>query len=715
MAMNWTGGTRNRAIKTSTASRLQKRYFAKVRAAAQTFAIPSSQGNPPNIFKRKRQTTPEFDIIVKKARSDHGEVVRRSASPLLHIDKASGKKGGREVEEDIRKAKRRMLLEREDWVCTTLSKPLVLKSKEEMRKLKANLHSEVIETSSSSFTSSEDEGDESEDGDSDDDEEYEDEDDDDSSTLRNYGKQGVASITHENRRRMVQHEDTPELPEYPESDGDIYIRIGGSTQKSATSGTDPTSATESANRSTEINPTAIRGSSADTMLLDFDKHEPMFQFRHITPAVSDMVERKRREVRRSGYSSSPLARYSRQRSNRVPMPLYGGPGEVGEDDRLIEEVERVSSPIPSSPAYSTIILPNSPSPRGRECLYLETKEVMKCDFPRVASMGDPIDEKAHREETLGHTRMTSVTFGSSQVSWSTSPAERRPYLRQGEQPFDEMASEIVSSENLLDLNPFVCSANGIQTQVEVALDTERDIHETDEEDEEEAPDNNGTGEIAEPEVEESETEMDQDDDSLGDNQDICGPMSQDSNKDSVRDTQESTDYEWDEEYITAMHGDTGEILDTIHVASTVAYERTWAEIIELIADNPTLHAQENPIVAQDSSNQIEHSQTEHNLVECDNTQDSLGSAVDDQGRFPQAFTLPTRLIIANPGGNIYRSIHTLRMARQGPGCILRPIQIPSDSRSGPWRTRGERDKCRPRPGPRPLRIGNIKTSRSHSH
>jgi len=630
MAMNWTGGTRNRATKTSTTSRLQKRYFAKVRAAAQTFAIPSSQGNlPPNVFKRRRQTTPEFDIVVKKARSDHEEAAREVASPLLHIDKDRGKKGGRGVEEDIRKARRMMLLEREDWVCTTLSKPLVLKSKEEMRKLKANFHREVIETSSSGATSSEDESDD-------------DDRNDDSSILRNYGEQGAASIPHESRRRMVQHEDTPELPEYPENDGDIYIRIGGSTQRSATSAIDSTRATESASRSTEVNPTAIRGSSADTMLLDFDKHKPMFQFRHITPTVSDMVERKRRELRQSGYSSSPLARYSRQRGSRVPMPLDGGSGEVCEDDRLIKEVEQVSSPIPSSPTSSTIILQTGPDARGGECLYPETKGTIKYDFPRIASMGGPVDEKIRKEETLGHTCVTSVTFGSSQVSWSTSPAERRPYSHQGEQAFDGIASKITSSENLLNLKPFVGSANGTQTQVEVTPDTDRDTHEADEEDEEGTPGNSGAEEIAEPEVEGSETERDQDDDLPSTNQNSSDPISRGSNEDSVKDTEESTDYEWDEEDTTATHGDTEEILSTIHVASTVAYEGTWAEIIGLIADDPTTPAQENPIVAHDDPSQVEPSQTEHNLAEYNNTQDSLGSAVDDQGKFPQAFTLPTR-------------------------------------------------------------------------
>ena len=620
MAMNWTGGTRNRATKTSTTSRLQKRYFAKVRAAAQTFTIPSSQGNlPPNVFKRRRQTTPEFDIVVKKARLDHEEAVRDVAPPLLHIDKESGKKGEREVEEDIRKARRRMLLEREDWVCTTLSKPLVMKSKEEMRKLKANFHREVIETSSSGATSSEDESDD-------------DDGNDDSSILRNYGEQEAVSIPHESRRRMVPREDTPELLEYLENDEDIYIRIGGSTQRSATSAIDSTRATKSASRSTEVNPTAIRGSSADTMLLDFDKHKPMFQFQHITPTVSDMVERKRRELRQSGYSSSPLARYSRQRGNRVSMPLDGGSGVVDEDDRLIKEVEQVSSPIPSSPTSSTIILRTSPDARGREFLYPETKEAIKYDFPRIASMGGPVDERIRKEETLGHTRVTSVTFGSSQVSWSTSPAERRPYSHQGEQPFDEIASEITSSENLL--KPFVGSTNGTQTQVEVAPDTNRDTHEADEEDEEGTPDNSGAEEIAEPEAEGSETEMDQDDDSPSNNQNSSDPISRDSDEDSVKDTEESTDYEWDEEDTASTHGDTEEILDTIHVASTVAYEGTWAEIIGLIADDPTTPAQENPIVAQDDPTQIEHSQTEHSLAECNNTQDSLGSAVDDQGKFP---------------------------------------------------------------------------------
>ncbi|PUU82933.1 hypothetical protein B9Z19DRAFT_282805 [Tuber borchii] len=617
MAMNWTGGTRNRATKISSTSRLQKRYFAKVRAAAQTFTIPSSQGNhPPNVFKRRRQTTPEFDIVVKKARSDHGEAIREAASPLLHIDKDSGK-AGREVEEDIRKARRRMLLEREDWVCTTLSKPLVLKSKEEMRKLKANFHWEIIETSSSGATSSEDESDD-DDGSG------------DSGILRNCSERGAASVPHESGRGIVPREGAPELPECPGDGEDIYIRIGGSTQRSATSAIDSTRTTESASRSTEINPTAIRGSSADTMLLDFDKHKPMFQFQHITPRVSDMVERKRREVRQSGYSSSPLARYSRQRGNRVPIPLDEGSGEVGEDDRLIQEVEQVSSPIPSSSTYSTIILQTGPGARERESLYPGTGETIEYDFPRIASMGGPVDEKISKEETLGHTRVTSVTFGPSQVSWSTSPAERRPCSYQREQSFDEIASEVIASENLLNLKPFVCSANGTQTRVEVTPDTDRDMHEVDEEDEEGTLDNNRTREIAEPKVEESETEMDQDDDSPGSNQNSSDPMSRDSNEDNMKDNQESTDYEWDEEDTTATHGATEEILGTIHVASTVAPEGTWAEIIGLITDGPTPPAQEDPIVAQDDPNQVEPSQTGHNLAECNNTQDSLGSAVDDQ-------------------------------------------------------------------------------------
>ncbi|PWW76915.1 hypothetical protein C7212DRAFT_357529 [Tuber magnatum] len=571
--MNWTGGTRNRAIRASTTSRLQKRYFAKVRAAAQTFAAPSSQGNLPHAFKRKRRTTPEFDIVVKKARTDYEETDRRGSSPLLHIDKGAGKRGGMEMEEDIRKARRRLLLEREDWVCTTLSKPLILKSREEIRKLK-NFHREATETGSSGSTSSQEDGDSDDDDDSDDDGDY-----DDSSTLRNDDKQGTASIAHENRRRVIPREDTPELPEYPEHE-DIYIRIGGSTQRSSASATNPTGPAESASRSAEISSTTIRGSSVDTMLLDFYKHEPMFQFQHITPAVSEIVERKRREARQSGYSSSPLARYSRLKGNRVPGLLDGGPGEVNEDDQLIKEVERASSSIPSGSVYSTIVLRDSPSAHGKECLCSRAEGAMGYDFCRIASIETPIDEKVREEETLGHTHLANATFGSSQVSWSTSPAERRPYQHQREQTFDEIASVIISSENLLNLESFVGSGNGTQTRVSVIQNTERDIHEAAQEDEEggrdESPgiqssDDSVTEGVVESEVEESEMEIGRDDHSLGDNQESAGPVSPDSGEDNMKDAQESTDREWDEESTTATREDTGEILDTIYVASTIAY------------------------------------------------------------------------------------------------------------------------------------------------
>ncbi|KAG0128393.1 hypothetical protein HOY82DRAFT_580121 [Tuber indicum] len=563
MAMNWTGGTRNRAIKASTTSRLQKRYFAKVRAAAQTFVIPSSQGNLPRAFKRKRRTTPEFDIIVKKARIDHGETAQKGASQLLYIDNdPTGKRGGKEIEEDIRKERRRMLLEREDWVCTALSKPLFLKSREEMRRLKTNVHREATQTSSSGPTSSEEE-------------EGDDYDDDDSSTLQNGDNdRGTVSITRKDRRRVVSHEGTPELPEYPENE-DIYIRIGGSTQKSSTSTTNPTRSAERTSWSTGIDSTVIRGSSADTMLLDIDKHEPMFQFHHITPSVSDVIERKRREARQS-------ARYSRRRGNPAPKPL----GEVGEDDLLIKEIEQVSSPLPSSSSvYSTIVLRDSPNAHGRECLCPKAEGVMGYGFPRIASIEGPIDKKIRKEEAPGHTHMTNITFGSSQISWSTSPAEHRPYQHQGEQSFEDIASDIVSSGNSINLEPFVGSADGARTQVGVVPDTE-----TGEEDEEGRRDeslgmgdldSSGTEEITESEVEEFEMEMAQDDHSPGDNQDSTDLMSLDPGEDRVKVTLEGTDYEWDEEGTAITYEDTGGILGTIHVASTIAHEETSAEIAQI--------------------------------------------------------------------------------------------------------------------------------------
>ncbi|CUS07197.1 unnamed protein product [Tuber aestivum] len=644
MAMNWTGGTRNCAIKTATTSRLQKRYFAKVRAAAQTVAVPSSQGNLPHVFKRKSRMTPEFDIVVKKARTDHGGTTRRGSSPPLHIDRDSGKRGGKEMEENIRRARRRILLEREDWVCTALSKPLVLKSREEMRKLKTNSHRDATETSSSGSTSSEEE-------------EGDDDDDDDSSTLQNDGRQGAISIGHENRRRMIQRDDTPELPEYPEHSEDIYIHIGGSTQRSSTTATNPTRSAESASRSTEIDSTTIRGSSVDTMLLDCYRHEPMFQFRHITPAVSDIVEQKRREVQQKGYSSSPLTRYSRRRGNRVPRPLDGELGEVSEGDRLIEEVERASSPIPSNSVHSTIVVRHSPGAHGKECFCSRAKRATEYDFSRIAGIESPIDKKFRGEEALGRAQMISATPGPSQVSWSTSPAERQPYQHQGEQSFDEIASGIVSSENFLNLDPSVGSANGTQSQVGVMPGTEKMIHETAGEGEEgrreeslrmENLDDSGIEGVVDSEVEESEMEMGQDDHSLGHDRESADPGSLDSGEDSVKDTPENTDSEWDEESATATDEDTGDILDTIYVASTIAHEETSAEAVGLTTDDPRLHAQLSCIAAYDRPGRTENGQAKHNIAECNNIRDSLDSTVEDQGKFPQILAASSDLFKSSP-------------------------------------------------------------------
>ncbi|RPB02848.1 hypothetical protein L873DRAFT_1801365 [Choiromyces venosus 120613-1] len=243
----------------------------------------------------------------------------------------------------------------------------------------------------------------------------------------------------------------------------------------------------------------------------------------------------------------------------------------------------------------------------------------------------------HKEEVLGNTHMTSAMFRSSQISWSTSPAESRPYEYQGEQSFKETSSETISSENLLNYGPLMGSRNGTQTQVEVIPDIERSIHETDGEDEEGgydgslrtgSPDNAGMKEPGESEGEEYETDTDQDDHSPSDDQTSTDQISQDSNEGSAKDTQESTDYESDEEDTSTTDEDTEEILDAIHVASALPREDTPAEAIESPI-NPTSPAQQ-PIPTQDNLERTKHGQPEHNLAEY-NTQDSLGSAVDDQG------------------------------------------------------------------------------------
>lgn len=143
--MNWTGGTRARHNRpSSNTTRLQKRYFAKVRAA-QSSIHPVTHAGSSSVFggedsargpgKRKRPPIPALDIIVPKngdasqgaeakkrklLKTTHGVTSTPTSSVQSFGNMSQGSGGLR--------SKKQLLLEKDDWVCTALARPLVLKN-----------------------------------------------------------------------------------------------------------------------------------------------------------------------------------------------------------------------------------------------------------------------------------------------------------------------------------------------------------------------------------------------------------------------------------------------------------------------------------------------------------------------------------------------------------------------------------------------------------
>lgn len=140
--MNWTGGTRVRHNRPSSdIHRLQKRYFAKVRAAQSSIHSVTHAGPHPVLgaeasasgyVKRKRLSVPALDIIVRKdGDASQGISTKRRrlldgvgtstpASSVYSIGDTGRGSGGL-------RSKKQLLLETDNWVCTTLARPLVLK------------------------------------------------------------------------------------------------------------------------------------------------------------------------------------------------------------------------------------------------------------------------------------------------------------------------------------------------------------------------------------------------------------------------------------------------------------------------------------------------------------------------------------------------------------------------------------------------------------
>lgn len=140
--MNWTGGTRARHNRPSSdTNRLQKRYFAKVRAAQSSIHSVAHAGvlgaedlaNRPG--KRKKPPIPAFDIIIPKD-GDASQGAAAKKRKLLETINEFGASTPTSVQSfgnmgqgsGRLRSKKQLLLEKDDWVCTTLARPLVLKN-----------------------------------------------------------------------------------------------------------------------------------------------------------------------------------------------------------------------------------------------------------------------------------------------------------------------------------------------------------------------------------------------------------------------------------------------------------------------------------------------------------------------------------------------------------------------------------------------------------
>ncbi|KAL7268483.1 hypothetical protein RUND412_008888 [Rhizina undulata] len=180
--MNWTGGRRARHNNpASDITRLQKQYFAKVRTTLNSAIPPSSgfvepvarDGNDDGAgrsreiltftreqieSKKRKLVIPDFDIITAKVKVDEkcgrkhmdlqscGLKKRKLLSPvdeevsLLEksrhrrttspsISKNALAKGKKTAPSDGSKTQKQLLLETDDWVCTSLSWPMKLRKK----------------------------------------------------------------------------------------------------------------------------------------------------------------------------------------------------------------------------------------------------------------------------------------------------------------------------------------------------------------------------------------------------------------------------------------------------------------------------------------------------------------------------------------------------------------------------------------------------------
>ncbi|KAI5777234.1 hypothetical protein EDC01DRAFT_732587 [Geopyxis carbonaria] len=132
--MNWTGGRRARARQATSGSvHRQKAFFARVRAEAEIATFSSSPNRPEGSqFIQRRRAQPQFDIgehAIQETLEETREADHDEDELLFGAEKAVGK---RKTNAQKIEAKRRKLLENDDWVCTKVSEPLdVVKKRKE--------------------------------------------------------------------------------------------------------------------------------------------------------------------------------------------------------------------------------------------------------------------------------------------------------------------------------------------------------------------------------------------------------------------------------------------------------------------------------------------------------------------------------------------------------------------------------------------------------
>lgn len=425
----------------------------------QSFALPSSQTGLPISQKRKRQVTPEFDVVVKKKAQPDEDNSQECASPYFNSPaEGGGKDGGGSKDGKREKTKREMLLERDDWVCTALSQPLV------MRRGPSRLSVLGQDDSSDRGWNDEETSPPAEDQASDSGGDVDDNGDGGGYDDVGGGAEEVLGGDDYSGGIEAGDEDEDEGEHIPVGDGNGYTKLdgGGYVQIGGPARRAPTPQPRSWGPPGILRHKDSREGSEDTMLLDFDiKERPIFHYNHITPTIPKCVERwlqaRQTNEGSGGYSSSPLAAYSRRRGHRIPSSRCGDPDILGKSS--VRGAEGMPSITESSPLIVHAQLGSDPFRRSEPRASPRPKS--RFNFWKGPSKGNPTAERYHSENESnavsyvpGWGRSSQGTPFVTSTLGSPCPGSKPRILSQTKDPV-EAVDEILRGEEDIQWERFV--------------------------------------------------------------------------------------------------------------------------------------------------------------------------------------------------------------------------------------------------------------------